>query len=76
MEKTEFNVNDLLSQDKKTIKEDKVLGRPKKKDKSDNRIVTYLNDKEYHFIERLSDQQGLSISNTIKLIIREKIEKE
>jgi len=67
----EFTINDLLSQDKKTIKEQKPLGRPKKNnsDLQNKRVVSYLTEKEIEILENLSKNDVLSVSNYIRKVL-------
>jgi len=67
----EFTINDLLSQDKKRIKEQKPLGRPKKNnsDLQNKRVVSYLTEKEIEILENLSKNDVLSVSNYIRKVL-------
>ena len=47
------NIDFMLTKDKKKIKENAKLGRPKKLDKQEKRIVTYLTQKEYDNFKKL-----------------------
>ena len=75
----EFDVENLLSQDKKTIsKEDKnVGGRPSlpKDKRKDKKVMSYFTKKEKEQLQELAEDKNLSLSNFIRICALEKIEK-
>lgn len=68
----EFNVDDMIKQDKKQIpSEEKVMGRPKK-DKNtlkSERVVCYLTKDELSNLKELSDLDDLTVSNYLRKVI-------
>lgn len=76
----EFDVENLLSQDKKTIsKEDKnVGGRPSlpKDKRKDKKVMSYFTKKEKEQLQELAEDKNLSLSNFIRICALEKIGKD
>ena len=76
----EFDITDLISQDKKTIsKEDKnVGGRPTlpKNKKKDKKVMSYFTEKEKEQLQELAESKNLSLSNFVRICALEKIEKD
>lgn len=74
-----FNVDDLLTKDKKTIKEvetkvvkkNKKMGRPTKKIKADERIVCYLTKEENEKFELIAEEEVISKSALARKILIE-----
>ena len=73
-----FNVDDLLTKDKKTIKEvekkvskNKKMGRPIKKIKADERIVCYLTKEENEKFELIAEEEVLSKSSLARKVLIE-----
>ena len=73
----EFDVKNLISNDKKTIsKEDKnVGGRPSlpKDKKKDNKVMSYFTKKEKEQLQKLAESKNLSLSNFVRICALEKI---
>ena len=68
-----FNVDELLTEDKKTIKEKKKMGRPTKAEKAEipltKRVVSYLSSEENEKFEMLAREEMLSNSAMLRRII-------
>jgi len=75
----EFDVDNLLTKDKKTIsKEDKkVGGRPllPKDKKKDKKVMSYFTKKEKEQLQELAEDKNLSLSNFIRVCALEKVAK-
>ena len=64
----EFNVNELITVDKNTLKEaPKKGGRPKLKEKKEKRVMAYFTEKEYALLSKAAEESGHSISNFVRL---------
>lgn len=71
-----FDINDLMSQDKKVIrniKKEKKQGRPKKEVTKKNIVTTYLTDDENEKIRDLVEKSGMTLAAYIRRLILEKI---
>ena len=74
-----FEIDNLLSKDKKTIKEvetkkapvasSKKMGRPKKTIKADNKISCYLTEEENKKFELIAEEEVISKSALARKII-------
>lgn len=71
----EFDINQLVTEDTKTVKDNSNMGRPlkSKKTKQDKRLVVYLTEDEYDKFKFLANQEILSNSNYLRKLILEKI---
>jgi len=75
------NIDDLISKDKKGFKETKTVGRPKKQyGKKDKRLVSYFTVKEMINLEKLAEDNDLTVSQMARQIIlkyiKENVEEE
>lgn len=71
-----FDINDLMSQDKKVIrdvKKGKKQGRPKKEVTKKNIVTTYLTDDENEKLRDLVEESGMTLAAFVRKIILEKI---
>ncbi len=72
----EFNINDLITKDKKTIEDGghkpTPRGRPKStKPKRDQRIAVYLTAEEMKQLELLAEDDDITVSTLVrKLVIK------
>ena len=71
----EFDVNSLITKDKKTIKDEpiKAIGRPPLKEKKSKKLMAYFTEKEHEKIVSLADESGHSLSNFLRLAMLDKI---
>ena len=68
----EFDVNSLITKDKKTIeskKSKKVGGRPSLPDeeKKSKKVMAYFTAKEAEALKELAKEQNLSLSNFVRI---------
>ena len=72
-----FNIEDLMSKDKKVIrdtsKEEKKQGRPKKEVTKNNIVTTYLTDDENDKFRAQVEKSGLGIAAYLRKLIMEQI---
>jgi len=71
------NIDDLITEDKKTITDDKkVMGRPKKAsyEKKDKRIVSYLTSSEMYDLEDIANKSDITVSQLARKVILDLIE--
>lgn len=72
-----FDINDLMSKDKKTIrnidKPEKKQGRPKKEVTKKNIVTTYLTDEENQKFRNLVDETGLTVAEYLRRLIAKEI---
>ena len=72
-----FNIEDLMSKDKKVIrdtsKEEKKQGRPKKEVTRNNIVTTYLNDDEKSKLTKKVEKSGLGMAAYLRKLIMEQI---
>lgn len=66
-----FNINSLLTKDKKTIKERTKQGAPVKLNKQDKRVVAYLTENEMNEFKTLAENETLNISTYLRKVIVE-----
>jgi len=71
----EFDVDKLITKDKKIIKDDapKAIGRPQLKEKKSKKLMAYFTEKEYKVIVDLAEKSGHSLSNFLRLAMLDKI---
>lgn len=69
------SINDLITADKKQLKEGGVVGRPKKSscEKKDKRIVSYLTSSELVDFEQIAEKNDLTVSQMARKIIIDKM---
>lgn len=69
------SIDDLITADKKQLKEGGAVGRPKKKnyEKKDKRIVSYLTSSEMYDFERIAEDNDLTVSQMARKIILDHI---
>jgi len=77
----EFDVNDLITKDKKTIESAKLKGtggRPSLPDeeKKSKKVMAYFTQSEAKSLKELAKSQNLSLSNFVRICAVEKIEKK
>ena len=72
------SIDDLITADKKQLKEGGAVGRPKKKnyEKKDKRIVSYLTSSEMYDFERIAEENDLTVSQMARKLILEHIKKK
>lgn len=72
------SIDDLITADKKQLKEGGTVGRPKKKnyEKKDKRIVSYLTSSEMDDFERIAEDNDLTVSQMARKIIIEHIKEK
>jgi len=75
------NIDDLITKDKKEYKETKTIGRPKKQyGKKDKRLVSYFTSSEMFNLEKLAEENDLTVSQMARKIIldtlKEKVKEE
>ena len=65
------NIDDLITTDKKQLKEVGAVGRPKKeaKEKKDKRVVSYLTSSEMSDLEEIASENDLTVSQMARKII-------
>ena len=72
-----FDIEDLMSKDKKVIrdtsKEEKKQGRPKKEVTRNNIVTTYLTDSENSEFRKNVEKSGLGVAAYLRSLIQEKI---
>jgi len=71
-----FDINDLMSQDKKVIrdvKKEKKQGRPKKEVTKKNIVTTYLTDSENENLRNLVEESGMTLAAYVRKIIKDEI---
>jgi len=76
----EFDVNNLITKDKKTIgstKTKKVGGRPSLPDeeKKSKKVMAYFTEKEAEALRELAKKQNLSLSNFVRICAVNQIKK-
>jgi len=72
-----FNINDLMSQDKKNIRNvKKKQGRPKKKVTKKSIVTTYLTEQENEDLRGLVEESGLTLAAFVRKIIKNEIQKK
>ena len=72
-----FDINDLMSKDKKVIrdiKKEKKQGRPKKEVTKKNIVTTYLTDDENEKLRDLVEESGMTLAAYVRRIIKKEIE--
>ena len=71
----EFDVDNLITKDKKTIKDEpaKAIGRPQLKEKKSKKLMAYFTENEYKVIVDLAEESGHSLSNFLRLAMVEKL---
>jgi len=71
-----FDINDLMSQDKKVIrdvKKEKKQGRPKKEITKKNIVTTYLTDEEKEKLNYIVEESGMTLAAYVRRIILQNI---
>jgi len=71
-----FDINDLMSQDKKVIrdvKKEKKQGRPKKEVTKKNIVTTYLTDEEKEKLNYIVEESGMTLAAYVRRIILQNI---
>jgi len=76
----EFDVNDLITKDKKTIENTKSKGaggRPSlpEEQKKSKKVMSYFTKSEEEALKNIAKSQNLSLSNFVRICAVEKIEK-
>jgi len=74
----EFDVNDLITKDKKTIESKKskgIGGRPSLPDeeKKSKKVMAYFTENEAEALKELATSQNLSLSNFVRICAINKI---
>ncbi len=67
----EFDVNNLITKDKKTIEDEKKGsgGRPPlpKSQKKDKRVMVYFTEAEIEALQKIASERGSSLSNLVRM---------
>jgi len=65
------NIDNLITADKKQLKESKTVGRPKKSsyEKKDKRVVSYLTLNEMFDLEEIAKNNDITVSQMARKII-------
>jgi len=65
-----FEIDNLIGEDKKKLKEINKGGRPKKTKQNNFRVISYVTEEEGKFFKKWCEDQGLNASVAIRQYVK------